>query len=53
MNDQVIEIDERDLLSDSHRDYMVRYVEHELQRQEKVSKTFLQERFKPAACQAE
>jgi hypothetical protein len=30
MSDQEIETDGRDCLSDSHRDYMQRYVEHEL-----------------------
>jgi hypothetical protein len=45
---EVNQEDERDCLSDSHRDYLIRYIEYELQRQEKVSKTFLQERLKPA-----
>jgi hypothetical protein len=53
MNDQAIETDERDVLSACHRDYMVRYVEFELERQERVSKSFLQERFKRLPCQAE
>jgi hypothetical protein len=48
---EVNEADERDCLSDSHRDYMQRYVEHELAKQE--SKTFLRERFKPSVSQAE
>jgi hypothetical protein len=33
-------MDDRDCLSDSHRDYLIRYIEYELRRQEKVSKTF-------------
>jgi hypothetical protein len=53
MNDQVQVTDDRDCLSDSHRDYMVRYVEYELAKQEQASKTFLRERFKPSATQAE
>jgi hypothetical protein len=44
MNQQVIETDERDLLSACHRDYMVRYVEFELQRQQSVSERFLREK---------
>jgi len=39
-----IERDERDVLSDSHRDYMLRYIQFELERQEKVSDRFLRER---------
>jgi hypothetical protein len=45
---EVDQDDERDCLSDSHRNFMQRYVEYELRRQEKMSKTFLQERFEPA-----
>jgi hypothetical protein len=52
MNDQVIETDERDCLSDSHRDYMQRYVEYELEKQEQASKSFLRERFKRSTSQA-
>jgi hypothetical protein len=50
---EVNEADERDCLSDSHRDYMQRYVEHELAKQEQASKTFLRERFKPSVSPAE
>jgi hypothetical protein len=41
--------DKRDLLSDSHRDFLRRYIEFELKKQEQVSKTFLRERFKRQA----
>ena len=33
--------DDRDILSDSHRSYMIRYIEFENLRQERVSKLFL------------
>ena len=46
MNDQVQVTDDRDCLSDSHRDYMVRYVEYELAKQEQASSTA---RRRPAA----
>jgi hypothetical protein len=39
-----IETDSRDTLSDGHRDFMIRYIEYELQRQERVSKQFLRGR---------
>jgi hypothetical protein len=45
--------DDRDCLSDSHRDFMLRYVEYELEKQEQASKSFLRERFKPSVSQAE
>lgn len=35
------ESDERDILSDSHRLYMIRFIEYENLRQERVSKLFL------------
>ena len=34
--------DDRDILSDSHRSYMIRFIEWENLRQERVSKLFLQ-----------
>jgi hypothetical protein len=36
--------DDRDTLSESHKDYMIRFVQYELQRQERVSQRFLKER---------
>jgi hypothetical protein len=39
-----VEVDDRDTLSECHRDYMVRYVEFELERQEQVSERVLRER---------
>ena len=45
--------DDRDCLSDSHRDYMQRYVEYELAKQEQASRSFLRERFKSSVSQAE
>jgi hypothetical protein len=48
---EAIQDDDRDCLSDSHRSFMQRYVEYELRRQEKVSKNFLQERFKQHASE--
>jgi hypothetical protein len=33
--------DDRDILSDSHRSYLIRYIEWENLRQERVSKLFL------------
>jgi hypothetical protein len=38
------ETDERDTLSEYHRDYMARYVTFELLRQERVSRSLLMER---------
>jgi hypothetical protein len=43
--------DERATLSDFHRDYLVRYLEFELERQQKVSESFLKERLKLLAPQ--
>ena len=34
--------DDREILSDSHRSYLIRYIEFENLRQERVSKLFLQ-----------
>jgi hypothetical protein len=45
--------DGRDCLSESHRDYIIRFVEFEDLRQQRVSDKFLRERFKPSASQAE
>lgn len=45
--------DDRDILSDSHRSYMIRYIEWENLRQEQVSERFLRERSKPAASDSE
>ena len=50
---EVNEADERDCLSDSHRDYMQRNVEYELAKQEQASRNFLRERFKSSVSQAE
>ena len=50
---EVNEADERDCLSDSHRDYMQRNVEYELAKQEQASRSFLRERFKSSVSQAE
>jgi hypothetical protein len=50
---EVNQEDERDCLSDSHRDYMQRYVEYELAKQEQASRSFLRERFKSSVSQAE
>ena len=33
--------DNRDTLSDSHRDFMIRFIDFELARQERISKLFL------------
>ena len=44
MNDQEIEIDSRDTLSDSHKSYMERFIAWELARQEKASDSFLSRR---------
>jgi hypothetical protein len=41
---QTIESDERDTLSESHKSFMLRYVEWELLRQERVSASFLKHR---------
>ena len=41
VNDQE---DDRECLSDSHRDFLQRYIQFELERQEKVSERFLRER---------
>jgi hypothetical protein len=49
---EVKQEDDRDCLSDSHRDYMQRYVEYELEKQKQASKTFLRERFKASTGQA-
>ena len=38
------ETDSRDCLSDAHRDYMLRYIQYELERQERVSEQFLEEK---------
>ena len=45
--------DDRDCLSDSHRDFMLRYVEYELEKQEQAAKTFFRERSKRLAANAE
>jgi hypothetical protein len=45
--------DGRDCLSDSHRSFMQRYVQYELEKQEQASKSFLRERFKASVSQAE
>jgi hypothetical protein len=45
--------DDRDCLSDSHRDYMQRNVEYELAKQEQASRNFLRARFKSSVSQAE
>lgn len=37
---EAIETDDRDCLCDSHRDFMIRYIEFELERQEQVSERF-------------
>jgi hypothetical protein len=39
-----VETDERDTLSECHRDYMARYVEFERLRQVRASASFLKER---------
>jgi hypothetical protein len=44
-----IKEDNRETLSESHRDYMARYIQAELDRQEKASEWFLRERSKPTA----
>jgi hypothetical protein len=43
---EAIESDNRDTLSESHRDYMARYIQAEIDRQEKVSERFLKERIR-------
>ena len=45
-----LEKDDRDCLSDSHRDFLMRYIQAEHDRQEKVSEAFLRERFKGSAA---
>jgi hypothetical protein len=45
--------DDRDILSDSHRSYMIRYIEWENLRQERVSERFLRERSRPTASDSE
>jgi hypothetical protein len=49
-SEAILQEDERDCLSDSHRDYMIRYCEFEILRQQRVSERFLQERFKRLAA---
>jgi hypothetical protein len=39
-----VETDERDTLSECHREFMARYVEFELLRQERASESFLKRR---------
>jgi hypothetical protein len=41
---ETTDIDERDCLSDAHRDYMLGYIQYELERQERVSDRFLKEK---------
>jgi hypothetical protein len=47
--------DDRDILSDSHRSYIVRYIERENLRQQQVSKLFLASRLslRGRACPAQ
>ena len=41
---ETTETDDRDCLCDSHRNFMERYIQTELDRQEKISERFLRER---------
>ena len=41
MEMETIERDDRDILSDAHRDYMLKYIQCKLERQELVSDRFL------------
>jgi hypothetical protein len=53
MNEQAIESDDRDCLSESHREFLTRYIEFELWRQERVSERFLREGSRPTASASE
>lgn len=47
---ETIERDDRDCLSDSHRDYLLRYIQYELERQEQTSDRFLREWRQPVSA---